>query len=568
MFPQKEALVVESGKLTAVDLFSGAGGLSLGFLQTGQVKIIAAVENNVSAQQTYVTNHPEVKMYGDIRNVDYNQILDECKSIGQGKVNIVFGGPPCQGFSNANRQKAALISANNQLVKEYVKAIEQLQPDAFVMENVKELKSNKHKFFLAEQDESEVRTLGLNPTDEKVSLGEVKALNDELLAFLNDPFRVSMPEYELKDRVLFSKLSHLNRKKKEAAVYLNKIRPALKGYFSNWEEQHQYYWSTEYRKKWIILGNLLEDSNSSTEDIYSCLNEVISIQQVIMRVGEIETNRLEFGSFYRENNEILVELKTYVVLDYLISKFESLGYQLNKESFILNSANFGAPQQRERLFLMGVRQEIVGEEKIQLPNAIIENPTNFYTVKDAIEDLEHVKPLVIMEEDRPLLKTKMEYPNPLLTYLQAGMPDVRNHIMTDTRATAMQRFEVLQPGQNFHHLDESFKHTYSNPNRTQNTVYLRLKYDAPSGTVLNARKSMWIHPVQNRAVSIREAARLQTFPDDFIFIGAKDAQYQQVGNAVPPLLGRAVADQLLAYLGHTPDHSLKDIILPVELADL
>lgn len=566
---QKEALVVKSGKLTAVDLFSGAGGLSLGFLQTEQIEIIAAVENNKSAQQTYKTNHPEVKMYGDITTVDYNQILNECRVLGKDKVNIVFGGPPCQGFSNANRQKAALISANNQLVKEYVKAIEQLKPDAFVMENVKELKSNKHKFFLAEQDKLEVEKLGINPVNEKVSLGEVKTLKDDLLVFLNDgSFRSSMSDYEIKDRILFSKLNHLNRKKKEAKEYLDKARSAIKGYFSKWEEQHYYYWNPEYKRKWNDLGRLLKEPYSLIEDVYSCLNEVISIQQVIMRVKEIETNQLESGNFYVENDEVLVELKTYIVLDYLIAKFESLGYTLNKENFILNSANFGAPQQRERLFLMGVAKEIIGEEKIKLPSAIINNPTNFYTVKDAIEDLEHVKPLVLMEDDRPLLKTEIENPNPLLTYLQAGLNDVSNHIMTDTRATAMQRFEVLQPGQNFHHLDEAFKHTYSNPNRTQNTVYLRLKYDSPSGTVLNARKSMWIHPVQNRAVSIREAARLQTFPDDFIFKGTKDAQYQQVGNAVPPLLGRAVADQLLVYLGREPKQSLKNLISPVELADL
>ncbi|OWR33158.1 DNA cytosine methyltransferase [Saccharibacillus sp. O23] len=558
---------MESGKLTAVDLFSGAGGLSLGFLQTGQVEIAAAVENNPSAQQTYLANHPGVKMYGDIRSVDYNEILEECRAIGQGKVNIVFGGPPCQGFSNANRQKAALISANNQLVKEYVKAIEQLKPDAFVMENVKELKSNKHKFFLTEKDKTEVETLQIIPTNEKVSLGEAKALNEELIVFLNDRFRAAMSDYEVHDRVLFSKLSHLNRKKKQAASYLPKTRAAIKGYLAKWNQLHHYYWNPAYQEKWKLLGNLLEDETSSLEELYLCLDEVISIQQVIMRVGEIETNQLEAGDFYPENNEVLVELKTYIVLDYLKAKFKSLGYKLNEQNLILNSANFGAPQQRERLFLMGIRQELAAEE-VKLPEPIIENPANFYTVKDAIEDLEHVTPLVLMEEDKPLLKTKVEQPSRLLTYLQAGTPDVSNHIMTDTRETAMQRFMMLQPGQNFHHLDESFKNTYSNPNRTQNTVYLRLKYNAPSGTVLNARKSMWIHPIQNRAISIREAARLQTFPDDFIFRGAKDAQYQQVGNAVPPLLGRAVADRLLMYLDRVPTQSLESIIKPLELADL
>ena len=82
----------------------------------------------------------------------------------------------------------------------------------------------------------------------------------------------------------------------------------------------------------------------------------------------------------------------------------------------------------------------------------------------------------------------------------------------------------------------------------QNTIYMRLKYDEPSGTVVNVRKSMWIHPELDRAISIREAARLQTFPDSFIFEGTKDSQYQQVGNAVPPFLAKAVAESIISIL--------------------
>ena len=60
---------------------------------------------------------------------------------------------------------------------------------------------------------------------------------------------------------------------------------------------------------------------------------------------------------------------------------------------------------------------------------------------------------------------------------------------------------------------------------------------------------MWIHPKFNRAISAREAARLQSFPDDYIFYGTKDSVYQQIGNAVPPVLGRAVAETILEILG-------------------
>ena len=95
------------------------------------------------------------------------------------------------------------------------------------------------------------------------------------------------------------------------------------------------------------------------------------------------------------------------------------------------------------------------------------------------------------------------------------------------------------------------KSTYSNADRTQNTIYMRLKYDEPSGTVVNVRKSMWIHPVLDRAISIREAARLQTFPDSFVFEGTKDSQYQQVGNAVPPFMAKAIANNVIRILDNS-----------------
>lgn len=127
---------------------------------------------------------------------------------------------------------------------------------------------------------------------------------------------------------------------------------------------------------------------------------------------------------------------------------------------------------------------------------------------------------------------------------------LKNHIITKTTDVAMARFKALHQGENFHSLEESLKtNTYTDVKRTQNTIYLRLNYNEPSGTVLNVRKSMWIHPTLDRAISIREAARLQTFPDSFVFCGSKDKQYQQVGNAVPPIMAKAIAKQLAATLG-------------------
>ena len=100
-------------KLKVVDLFAGAGGLSLGFRDTGMFNIVAAVEKDVNAQNTYKHNFKGVELHSDIRDVQFDQILGKYKNI-----DVVIGGPPCQGFSNANRQHNHAINQNNKLVKE------------------------------------------------------------------------------------------------------------------------------------------------------------------------------------------------------------------------------------------------------------------------------------------------------------------------------------------------------------------------------------------------------------------------------------------------------------------
>lgn len=557
-------------KLLAVDLFSGAGGLSLGFLQTGQVEIAAAVENNESAQKTYKRNHDrynnknngrDIWYYKDIKKVNFQEIIDEYK-----KIDLVFGGPPCQGFSNANRQKSELISTNNQLVKEYVRAIKELNPDAFVMENVKAMKSDKHKFFYSLKDQQEiVEELGLELTSDKVILGKRNCLTDELVVFLRNCIQrnIDLSPYIISDKNLFSKISHISRKEKEADIYIAKAQNVLQKVLIKWKNQHSYYWSTAYEEEWLKLGTLIiskDFTDSSRKELFITLNHIIEVQKTLMKMNEIISNDIEIVDILSDHKNVCVKVQTYGVMNYITSKFRSLGYVINEEH-IINAAHFGAPQLRERLVLIGVKTEFVGDNPVVLPDSIINDSNRFYTVEDAIGDLEEIEPFTTMEADRPISKMLPKSDNSLLQYLSGTTDKIKNHVMTETTDTALERFKVLEPGQNFHDLDESYKQTYSNPGRTQNTVYLRLNYKAPSGTVLNVRKSMWIHPCKNRAISIREAARLQTFPDDFVFEGSKDSQYQQIGNAVPPLLGRAVAEQVLKYLGVYVEDALSNIIL-------
>lgn len=129
----------EKIKLNALDLFAGAGGFSAGVEQAG-INVVAAVEFNPQIAKTYEHNHPNTKMIvDDIKNISAKMIETIFKNEGM-KCNIILGGPPCQGFSMAGnriRSKASFLEdERNYLFKEYIRMVETLKPDIFVIENV------------------------------------------------------------------------------------------------------------------------------------------------------------------------------------------------------------------------------------------------------------------------------------------------------------------------------------------------------------------------------------------------------------------------------------------------
>ena len=190
-----------------VDLFAGAGGLSLGFMQTQKFEIKVAFENNPNMQETYRLNHPKVDVRGDVCGADYKELEKQ-----YGKIDVVIGGPPCQGFSNANRQRNHAISQNNMLVKQYIRAIVELQPKAFVMENVSMLKSDVHRFYLDKKDKNIVAKYNI-PTKETEIL-----LLDEPFSALDYQSRLKMTDdvYEI-----------IKREKKTAIMVTHDLGEAI-----------------------------------------------------------------------------------------------------------------------------------------------------------------------------------------------------------------------------------------------------------------------------------------------------------------------------------------------------
>jgi DNA (cytosine-5)-methyltransferase 1 len=131
---QLQELIKSSNKPKLVDFFCGAGGLSMGFIQEG-FSVVLANDNQDVCCETYKYNHPELPsdmmIEGDIRN-----IVDNLENYINEDIDIVVGGPPCQGFSSANQQRI-IDDPRNQLYKYYIKAIEKIVPKFVIMENVR-----------------------------------------------------------------------------------------------------------------------------------------------------------------------------------------------------------------------------------------------------------------------------------------------------------------------------------------------------------------------------------------------------------------------------------------------
>lgn len=539
-------------KLTAIDLFAGAGGLSLGFGQTGLVDTKVAVEINRYAQRTYKLNHEGVRVVGDIKKVNYKKIAEEF-----GAIDIVIGGPPCQGFSNANRQKNELISGNNQLVREFVRSVQQLRPRAFVMENVKAMQSKVHKFFVSRNDEEDLKDIDVNIATESFSIGQLVDGIGELLEFIQDGGDIS--PFILADD-LFSKLNSVRRSFKgtnSTENYLKKNSSYFQKLLSKWDELHHKYSSSEYQNIWLEtrhqMLNWYEQSVPPIDRFQRNIQVIVETQKILRKIREAIAFAIDFA-ISSKNESVMIRVKTYRVLDYVLKKLGSFGYSVTHG--VLNAAGFGVPQVRERLFIIGVREDALKLDMVTLPKPFL-NKGQYYTIGDAIGDLENIEPSIHVETFVSHEK-RGRAPNSLISYLNNSLI-LRNHIITASTEIAKSRFAKIKPWENFHSLDDNLKTTYSDASRTQNTIYLRLDYSKVSRSVCNVRKSMWIHPVHDRAISIREAARLQSFPDIYAFEGTKDAQYQQIGNAVPPLLAQAVAETIIKLLGYSVPNTLQKL---------
>ncbi len=346
-------------KYIGIDIFSGAGGLSLGAIKAG-INIPIAIEKESNAAKTFKRNHPEtIVITEDILKIDPNS-FDIFEPL------IVFGGPPCQGFSLSNSKTRNKENENNNLYQEFIRFIRELKP------------------------------------------------------------------------------------------------------------------------KWLLFENV--------EGIIS-FNKGDTVKQI------------------KRN-------------------FEELGYTVNYR--VLSATDFGVPQDRNRFILVGNREGICFEFPDKIKSKV--------SVMEAISDL----PTLINGQKDEALPYKNNTASSYAKKMRNGSEVSRQNFVSKNNELVVERYKHIKPGQNWKAIPDYLMQNYKNKDNCHSGIYKRLNPDFPSVVISNYRKNMLIHPEQDRGLSVREAARIQSFPDDFIFEGSLMHIQQQIGNAVPPLLAEAIFKQIIS----------------------
>lgn len=210
--------------------------------------------------------------------------------------------------------------------------------------------------------------------------------------------------------------------------------------------------------------------------------------------------------------------------------FNSMGYQLKMG--ILNASDYGVPQNRRRAVIIGKQ----GGAAPGLPK-----PRNItVTIWDAISDLAYLSSGEGEEEQEYRGKPRSEYQKKL----RGGSGTLRNHVATRHSRLALERLAMIPPNAGKEVLPEEhltrsiYSGTWTRMRKDEIPVTITTRFDTPSS-------GKFTHPFLDRAITVREAARIQSFPDSFRFVGSKGSQMKQVGNAVPPLLAGAIAEVVM-----------------------
>ena len=623
MSEKKEFISTRQG-VKYLDLFAGAGGFSEGFMQAytddKYYDFRLASDINENCELTHRVRYN--KMLGLDTKFVCQDIMDDSflpnllKEIGNEEIDVVTGGPSCQSFSLAGRRKK--LDKRDDLFFHYLKVIKALRPKYFVMENVKGILT---------KDGGRIK---------KRILREIRSIVDDakmnlLYAFMEDILKPKMPSslyyalyvrlcmetsagnWEKQNEIFFNNLDqqlkdvtkHLPYSVSKSDESVNTIRHGL--LLLKIKQQRE-----SIRQQILQLKTSAHIDNDTFVDSYNAIIETISDEQILEKTLNAIDKVAEMGECNVEANALKSSLKILTstfdeCIEYIQEQLKdnaSHSAHLNElmkeirlyniaEPLVLLSANYGVPQNRERVVFIGCRndQEIINE----IPATVTEEEK--VKVYEALWDLNMIgngetitsykKPLLISKYERSkILRAIQSEPDNhgLLFSEWSKIGRLGHRFSFDTEPFYVMNLEELDKPNKHQHM-QLFNHQSSQQN---DTVRERLKIIAEHGDYDEAKTELkkrglesqkrnyvvldplgqsptvctmpddFIHYSAYRPMTVREMARLQSFDDSFVFQGKRQTggnnrqkeipQYTLVGNAVPPLMARAIANTLLKHI--------------------
>lgn len=249
-------------------------------------------------------------------------------------------------------------------------------------------------------------------------------------------------------------------------------------------------------------------------------------------------NEIRPKVFVMENVPGLIRLFGGKVKEQVLSDFTSIGYDVKVEQ--LSSEQYGVPQQRKRVFFVGIeKSKFIGGIEFVFPEAEygeLGDLKPLVTCKDAIADLDFVPDDYSLGEDIPY---KLEPSSDYQKKMRKGSGTIKNHSITIHKEKTKQIIAMVPDGGNYKDLPQELQET-----RKVHIAWTRMNSKKPCFTI-DTGHNHHFHYKENRVPTVRESARIQSFPDKFEFIGIKTSQLKQVGNAVPPLMAEAIAKNVI-----------------------